>query len=376
MRYVACGKNGPKVSRIGFGAMRLPLKKKGDWGSINFSKAIKIMRAAMELGVNFFDSHHLYHNGFSEVAIGKALRGWKKQCIYIQTKTPMYNTEPLSWHQQKIEEALEKLGVNCIDYLLFHSMDLSSFNKRCKDFITLTDWAIKNKYIRFRGFSSHESPENIKRFIDTHEFSVMLVSYNYFNPKMQETIAYAASKDMGVNIMNPIGGGTLAANTTQILRLLPGAKTASEVAIRYALDTPGAACTFSGMSTLEQVQENAAIANRKLMFTPHQRHILMKSIEEFGVNSPNFCSSCAYCMPCPHGVDIPNNFVHLNRSRFLGLTEAAFRAWTKMKINPNGDISANACKQCGLCLSKCPNKISIIEQLSAIKSMMKGNPSI
>ena len=114
MQYRKYGKDGPEISRLGFGVMRLPARKKGDWGNINFSKSVAVMRAAMEAGVNFFDSHHHYHNGLSEVAIGKALKGFKGQRIYIQTKTGMYNKKSVRWHKQKLEEALEKTGANCI----------------------------------------------------------------------------------------------------------------------------------------------------------------------------------------------------------------------------------------------------------------------
>ena len=108
MKYRQYGKNGPGVSLLGFGVMRLPPRKRGDWGSVNFSRSVKIMRRAMEHGVNFFDSHHNYHGGLSEEAIGRALKGWKGQRIYIQTKTPFYKREPQKFFKRLIEEALEK----------------------------------------------------------------------------------------------------------------------------------------------------------------------------------------------------------------------------------------------------------------------------
>ncbi|HNT35537.1 MAG TPA: aldo/keto reductase, partial [bacterium] len=235
MQYREYGKGGPTVSRLGFGVMRLPARRKGDWGSVNFSRSCKVMRLAMEQGVNFFDSHHLYHHGLSEVAIGKALKGWKGQRIYLQTKTPFYNEEPIDYFKKLLDEALEKMGVNCIDYLLFHSVRLDTFKKRHKQFFKFTDWAMKRGLILHRGFSSHDSPENIKTFVDTGEFSCMLVSYNWLSPAVADVIGHAADKGMGVSIMNPVGGGTLSVTTPQILRLLPGAKSGTEVALRYVL---------------------------------------------------------------------------------------------------------------------------------------------
>ena len=126
MKYRNYGKNGPEISRLGFGVMRLPPRKKGDWGSVNFTKSTALLRGAMERGVNFFDSHHGYHNGKSELAIGKALKGWRGQRVYIQTKTPWYAEEPTEYFEKLLYEALEKLGVDCIDYLLHHAMDMAT----------------------------------------------------------------------------------------------------------------------------------------------------------------------------------------------------------------------------------------------------------
>lgn len=370
MQYSQYGKNGPRISRLGFGVMRLPSRKKGNWGSVNFTRSVAVMRAALEAGVNFFDSHHQYHNGLSEVALGMALKGWKGQRVYIQTKTPMYNEEPLAWHKEKTVEALEKTGANCIDFLFFHSMSMPSFKKRGKDFFKLTDWAIKKGYVIQRGFSSHDSPKNIKAFIDTGEFSAMLLSYNLLNPEMRDVIAYAADKGMGVTVMNPVAGGSLAANTKQILKLLPGAKTGPEVALRYVLDTPGVTAAFSGMNTLEQVAENVRIAAKKIVITKKQRQVMKAGLKKFKTQSMSLCTACGYCMPCPSGVDIPLNFVQLNHARLLGLTDAAAAHINALKAQKS---SAFACTQCGQCLEKCPNKIPIIENLVEVTKLVNSH---
>ena len=319
MQYRLYGKDGPEVSRLGFGVMRLPLRKRGDWGRVNFSKSVTVMRRAMEAGVNFFDSHHTYHKGFSEVAIGRALKGWKGRRIYIQTKTPIYEPKPLRHFKRLVEEALEKTGVNALDYLLFHSMSLEQFKRRARMFFKLTDWAMKKGYIRFRGFSSHEKPEHIRRFIDTGEFSCVLMSFNWLNREVEETIAYAAARGLGVSIMNPVGGGSLAADTPQVLRLLPRARSGAEVAFRYVLSTPGVTLALSGMNTLEQVAENTAIAGRRTTMTDRQRRYMRQRLKTLRRKSMKICTACGYCMPCPHGVDIPQNFLLLNQARLFGL---------------------------------------------------------
>ncbi len=372
MRYEKYGKNGPEISKLGFGVMRLPPRKKGDGDTVNFSRSVELLRAAMAAGVNLFDSHHFYHNGLSEVAIGKALKGWKGHKIYIQTKTPMYKQKPLKWFKNLIEQALEKTGVDCIDYLLFHSMAEDNFNNRAKQFFKLTDWAINRGYIRYRGFSSHDKPQNVKTFIDTGEFSVMLLSYNYVNPEMRDMIAYAADKGMGVSIMNPVAGGLLSTNTKQVLRLLPRAKTASEIALRYVLDTPGITTVLSGMNTQQQVKENVRIAGQKTYLTPRQKIQLKVRLKEFKKKAYLVCTGCGYCMPCSSGVDIVGSFRALNSAKLLALVDGAKQQLGFLESHPAGDRSPSACKQCGKCLKKCPNNIEIIEQLEQAALLMKG----
>ncbi len=220
MQYRRYGSNGPEVSALGHGVMRLPMRK----DKLNASKSQRLLRRALKLGVNFLDSHHLYQNSLSEVAIGRAIRGFKgPRPLVIQTKTPFYQDKPVDHFKRLLDEAIEKLGVAPIDYLLFHSMNMTMFKKRGKQFLRFTDWAIKQGLIRHRGFSSHDSVEHIKQFVDTGEFSAMLLSYNWLNRNMAECIGYGAERGMGVSIMNPIGGGQLSMSHPQILRLLPGA---------------------------------------------------------------------------------------------------------------------------------------------------------
>ena len=371
MQYKQYGKDGGMISRLGFGVMRLPTRKKGDWTKVNFTRSVEVMRAAMEAGVNFFDSHHGYHGGDSEVAIGKVLKGWKGQHIYVQTKTPWYVEKPREYFEKLLYEALEKLGVSSIDYLLHHSMNMATWKKRGKKFIKFTDWALNRGLIQHRGFSSHDSPGNIKKFVDTGEFSAMVVSYNWMNPEVRDVIAYARGRGMGVSIMNPVGGGMLATSTPQILRLLPGSRSAAEIALRYVLATPGVTCALSGMNTLEQVEENVAVAGRKTSLTTNQQKCMRARLNKIGKAARKFCTGCGYCMPCEHGVDIPANFRLLNRARFFGQLEWAKGQYVQLKKHREGDRSAEACNRCGSCEPKCPNKVPVIKQLEEVTAILE-----
>ena len=370
MQYRKYGKDGPELSALGFGAMRLPLRKKGDYNRVNFTKSVAVMRRAMEGGVNFFDSHHGYHGGMSEVAIGRALKGWKGHRIYVQTKAPFYREEPLDYFKKLIAQALEKTGLEALDYLLFHSMNMAMFKKRGRQFFKLTDWAIKKGFVRFRGFSSHDTPENVKAFIDTKEFSVMLVSFNFLNPTIKEMIAYAASCGMGVSIMNPVGGGTLSADSPQIRRLVRGAKSSAEVALRYVLSTRGVTTAMSGMNTLQQVDENLEVASRKVPLTRVQRREMKRRLKDISRKAMQICTSCGYCMPCPNGVNIPQNFLLYNQARFFGLVDAARQGFAGLQKSRDGDQSALACRRCSSCLPKCPNNVPIMDQLEETAALL------
>ena len=267
-------------------------------------------------------------------------------------------------------QALEKTGVSCIDYLLFHSLNLEKFKERIQAFFRLTDWAMKHGYVRRRGFSSHDNPENVKRFIDTGEFSVMVVSYNWLNPEMAKTIRYGAEKGLGVSIMNPVGGGALATNTAEILRLLRGAKSAPEIAMRYVLSTPGVSVALSGMNAIEQVDENVAVAGRKVYMTNRQRKNMLDKLKGIKRRGMLICTSCGYCMPCSNGVDVPGNLQLLSQAKLLGLREHGIRVFKWFRQHKGGDRSAMACTRCGQCIPKCPNDIPIIDRLAETAELL------
>jgi hypothetical protein len=370
MEYRPYGKDGPMVSRLGFGVMRLPARKKDDWGSVNFTRSVEVLRAAMKAGVNLLDTHHGYHHGKSEIAIGRALKGWKGQRIYIQTKTPWYRDEPIEYFERLLDEALKKLGVDCIDYYFHHSLDLATWKKKGKKFIRFTDRAMKRGLIRHRGASVHDAPHSLKPIIDSGEFSALLMSYNWMNPKLRDTIAYAASKGIGITVMNPVGGGSLAAPTKEIMGLLPGAKSAPEIALRYVLATPGVTAALSGMNTLEQVAENTRVASRKTPMTAAQDKRMRERLSRIHAEASKFCTQCGYCMPCKHGVRIPDNFQLYNQAKYFGLVDFAKKRYEGLSSRKEGDASAAACKRCGECMPRCPLKVPIIEQLHEADALL------
>lgn len=368
VRYATYGTDGPRVSALGFGVMRLPAAVGAlPGGDLDWAKGVGLLRRALELGVNFFDSHHQYLGGHSETAIGKALAGWKGEVV-IQTKTPFYAAHPLEHFQRLVEEAALKLGRAPIDYLLFHSMTMDKFAARGRDFIRLTDWAIKQGLVRRRGFSSHDSDANVRAFIDTGEFSAMLLSYNWLNPQMAECLAYGTAKGMGVSVMNPIGGGQLATDHPGVRNLLPGAASSAEVCMRFVMGTPGVQVTLSGMNELAQLEENVRLAGLPAPLTDQERTGLLARVAEGHRKQQEFCTACGYCVPCPAGVDIPAHMKLLHQAEHFGLLSYAQRQYKWLVDNAK---SATLCRRCGECEPKCPNKVAIPDRLAEAAEKLK-----
>jgi predicted aldo/keto reductase-like oxidoreductase len=187
---------------------------------------------------------------------------------------------------------------------------------------------------------------------------------------MADIIAYGAQKGLGVSVMNPLAGGTIAANTPEIMRLIRGAKSAAEIGFRFVMSTPGVCVALSGMNATEQVDENVRTASRRIQMTPLQRETMLTRLEKIRQRGLLICTACGYCMPCPHGVDIPGNLRLLNQTTLLGLRNHSTMAFANLRNRKDGDLSALACKRCGKCLAKCPNRVPIIQRLEETADLL------
>ncbi|MFH1008351.1 MAG: aldo/keto reductase [Candidatus Latescibacterota bacterium] len=355
------GRFGYQVSQLGFGAMRLP---KREDGTVDFDRAVPLIRRAVELGVNYIDSHHFYHDGDSEVAIGRAIRGLRDR-VYLQTKTPMYReveSEDVRW--QWLETALEKLGTDYIDCYLAHSMNWERFQTDFDPFMKLARKAKDQGMIRHIGFSFHDTAEALEKIINTEAFDCMTVQYNMINRSLEQPIALAHEKGMGVVIMGPVGGGSLAAPSEEIAKLLPQqAKSSAEIALRFVLANPNVSVALSGMSTMEQLEENVAVADREVILSAEDYVRIREALDEKKRLSELYCTGCEYCLPCPNGVDIPRNFTLMNLHRIFGVTETAKERYKRLVAR---EESAAQCQECGECEPKCPQRIPIVAQLEEV----------
>ena len=366
MQYRTFGRTGVRISALGFGAMRLPTVNVNGKTHVDFEESARMMRRAFELGVNYFDTAPYYCDKESESAVGRALKGIRDK-VYISTKNPIESASGADW-RRRLEHSLRELDTDYIDFYHMWGINLESYRKE----IDVPDGPLEaarrakeEGLIRHISFSFHDAPENLLTLIDTGNFETVLCQYNLLDRSNEAGIAHAHEKGLGVVIMGPVGGGRLGAPSPVIQSLLPGRKwSTAETALRFVISNPGVSCALSGMSTMEQVEENAKTASIEASLSPDELEAVANSMEENKRLAELYCTGCGYCMPCPNDVNIPANFRFMNYHRVYGLTDfaraeyAAFGRDEWHKGEP-----ASACIECGLCEEKCPQHLQIREQL-------------
>lgn len=371
MRYTTYGKTGITVSRLGFGAMRLPVKKGADGSEeVDFDESTPLLRHAIEAGINFFDTHHTYHNSQSETAIGYATEGLDRSSFHIQTKNPTWKELGQGeTYRSRMEAGLKRAKTDYFDTYLMHSLRWETFEAVGDAFMKEAVQASEEGLIRHIGFSSHDKPENIKRIIDTALFECMLVQYNLIDLVNQDAIRYAREAGLGVAVMGPVAGGRLA-TPSEIAHYLPGGDSSpSAAALRFVFSNPNVDVAFSGMSAIQQVDENAQTASIETPLSPEEKLRIEEVIAEKQKLADLYCTGCGYCMPCPSGVNIPRVFEVMNWKRLYGLDGPAAKRYARL-MKDNED--ASQCVECGECLEKCPQNIEIIEQLKESHEALKG----
>ena len=373
MQYRPYGKTGIMVSALGFGAMRLPqLEDK----TVDLEKSVPMLRRGIDLGINYIDSAYGYINGTSEVAVGQAIKPYDRAKLYLSTKIPVHEPEEASeavW-RGKLETQLKRFDTPYIDFAHFHGLRWAEFEQVVSKPGMALEAARKAQaegLIRHVCFSSHDSVENIIRLIDTGEFAGMLVQYNYLDRHNEPAIAHAHQKGMGVVIMGPVAGGRLVTPGGVVIDQegMLEVKT-PELALRFVWSNPNVTVALSGMNTLEMIEENAASASRLEEMSAGESASILSLVEQNQKLADLYCTGCAYCMPCPNGVNIPENFRYMNWFRVWGLEEQAKAAYARLTgedfWTPWGlikGLKAEECLQCGECEPKCPQNIHIIDQL-------------
>ncbi len=363
MQYTAFGNTGVRVSRLGFGSMRLPMVTVNEKRVIDEDRAIAMIHRAFELGVNYIDTALFYCDGLSEITVGKALKGWRDQ-VTLSTKFPFDQPS----FRATLETQLKKLDTDHIDFYHFHGIGDWFFTHRLHDEAVRGALQAKEEgLIRHLSFSFHDKPEVMRKLVDTGLFSSVLCQYNLLDRANEESLAYAQAHGLGTAVMGPVGGGRISGMPPEVARRFGvSAKSNAELALRFVMTNPNVNVALSGMSTLEQAEENAAIASNAAPLGEAELQGIAAAMQENQRLSDLYCTGCNYCAPhCPQGISIPKIFQLMNYHRVYGITEYAREQYRAIGASPwdKDGHKANECLECGLCEGYCPQKIQIREQL-------------
>jgi len=381
MLYRKLGKDGPIVSILGFGAMRLPLRnppadKAGtfDLGApVDVPESIRMIRHAFDQGVNYFDTAYMYHGGQSETVLGQALMPLRDK-VMISTKLPPPFVNGPQDFDRILNEQLEKLGTKYLDVYLLHGLDRDSWQK-VKGFgvLEFLDRAVADGRIRYPGFSFHDETKVFKEIVDAYEWKLCQIQYNYYDEHAQagkEGLVYAAGRGIGVVVMEPVRGGMLAqpvpAEVQAVWDRAITKRTPAEWALRWVWNHDEVSTVLSGMSTMDQVAENIRIAGEATgnSLSSEEIALIGTAKEVYRKMVKVGCTACAYCMPCPQGVNIPMMFSSFNDTFVFPHKAEAVSMLYNVFLKP--ESRASACIECGECEEKCPQHIEIREQLKKV----------
>jgi predicted aldo/keto reductase-like oxidoreductase len=374
MQYRKFGKLDFQVSALGFGAMRLPTQEK----QVNEDEAREMVYYAIDHGVNYVDTAYPYHGGQSEKFLGKILKDGYREKVKVATKLPTWLTNEKADFDKYFHEQLQRLQMEYVDFYLLHGLNAKSWAK-VRD-LGVIEWAedqIKQGRVKYLGFSFHDKPPVFTEIIDAYDWTFTQVQYNYMDIDTQpgtEGVRHAASKGIAVIAMEPILGGRLVDPPEKIQALWDTAeikRTPADWALQWLWNQPEISVVLSGMSTMQQVEENVVSADRSRtnILTQAELELISNVREQYKTFAIIPCTQCEYCMPCPSGVNIPRNFEIYN----LGIMyEKQAMARDGYKNWMGEAIRANNCTQCQECEEKCPQSIPISRWMPIVHDVL-GN---
>ncbi|WP_430931811.1 aldo/keto reductase [Saccharicrinis sp. 156] len=379
MLYRKMPKSGDKISALGFGCMRFPVLDQ-DPSKIDERKATEMLHYAIEQGVNYLDTAFPYHGtgmgepGNSEPFLGKALKGGYRKKIKLASKLPSWSIQSRKDMDKYLNLQLKRLDTDCIDYYLLHTLSVDFWANLKKLGVTdFLDQAIKDGKIKHAGFSFHDNSKTLfKEIVDAYDWTLCQIQYNYLDEHYQagkEGMQYAANKGMGVVVMEPLRGGSLATKlpdaAVQTFQEVKPERTPAEWSLRWLWNHPEVTVILSGMNTMAHLQQNIKSANdAKANEMPGKELETIENVKSILHEKVRVgCTSCGYCMPCPVGVHIPQNFSYLND--FYRFDDKQTKSHTRIMYSRllSDKEKASACVECGKCEEHCPQHIPIREKL-------------
>jgi predicted aldo/keto reductase-like oxidoreductase len=383
MQYHKFGKLDWKVSALGFGCMRLPTLE-GESANIDEPEATRMVHYAIDHGVNYVDTAYPYHGGNSERFVGRALKGGYREKVRLATKLPCWKVESAEDFDTLLDEQLEKLQDEHVDFYLLHALNKDRWTK-VRD-IGVREWAeraIADGRIGYIGFSFHDDYDAFQTIIDEYDgWTFCQIQHNFIDIENQagtKGLRYAASKGLAVVIMEPILGGRLVDPPDPIQQIWGGAakkRTPADWALQWLWNQPEVSVVLSGMSAMQHVEENVASAEVSGVGSLNAEELALfdRVREKYKELCPIPCTKCGYCMPCPNGVDIPRNFEVYNEGVMYDKPDSARDGYNNWMPE---EARASQCVQCRECEEKCPQSILISEWMPIVHEVLgEGKPYV
>ena len=382
MQYRVNPRNGDRISALGLGCMRFP----GALGHPDPHRASQIVARAVERGINYLDTAYLYPG--NEACVGMVLEelGLRDR-VFIATKLPHGSVDSAVDLDRIFDEQLRRLRTDHIDYYLIHNVTSPAQWERLRG-LGIEGWLACQREtgrIRQAGFSYHGSEGDFPVLLDAHDWDFCQIQYNYVGEKYQAGTAglcAAAERGLAVFVMEPLLGGRLAVRLPDRARRIldaaaePGLQTPAAWGLSWVWDHPEVTMLLSGMASPEQVDENAAVAERALpgSLTPAQHEVIARVVAEFNRANRVGCTGCNYCMPCPRGINIPGCFSAYNASYAHGWFTGLSQYFTASAIRTSSPKLVSNCVCCGACVRKCPQHIDIPSRLEDVGRRFHPGP--
>jgi len=375
MLYREMPKTKDKLSILGFGCMRLP----GGQFNPDEKESIRQIRYAIDQGINYLDTAWTYHGGKSEVVMGKAIKDGYRDKVKIADKLPHWLCKTKEDMNHYLDVQLERLNEKAIDYYLIHALDGTAWDHlKTIGIVDFMNRAKDSGKIVNIGFSFHGLRDDFKKIIDDHDWDFCQIQFNILDDHFQagvEGLDYAWSKKIGVIIMEPLRGGSLAGklpdDVEKIYKELKPERTNVDWALRWVWNHPGVITVLSGMNNVDHINENIKIAKTSEInsMSAEELKTVQKAAETFRSLMKVPCTGCQYCQPCPQNVNIPSAFSFYN-NKYLFKQGFISRGSYLLQL---GDIQerkpalASQCVSCGLCVKHCPQNIDIPTELKKVE---------
>lgn len=342
--------------------MRIPKSSERE----DIEEAVRLIREAIDMGINFFDTAQVYRDGLSEYVLGKAVRE-NRDKVVISTKTP-WKYESVESFPRSFECSLQNLQTTFIDCYVIHSLTWKKYIERVRTSGGILSYLSQLKScgkIRHIGFSSHDAPENIKKLLETGTFEFVILQYNLLDQRNREIIKFASDSNVGVAVMGPLSGGKIPSLGPRLPDKYGQKSEAffADLGLRFVLADLDVTCCLCGMTNQDMLWQNRFTCEQELALTERE----CKRVEQMQATCDKimscYCTACGYCMPCPNGVPIPQILELYAYYRVQGALPVAKEQYRSLCRQHRFN-----CKECRLCVSKCPQGIDVTTMLRKAES--------